>query len=84
MGTTGPGKFAVAPLVFTSIDKKSAVFIIHVGGGLCGHEGVVHGGLLATILDEALGRTVGLLLSNLSARTDAECRPSFHCRTRSE
>lgn len=58
----GPGKFAVAPLVFTSRDKKEAVFLMHVGGGMCGHEGVVHGGLLATMLDESLGRTVRLRL----------------------
>ncbi|GAA5960251.1 hypothetical protein JCM21900_002440 [Sporobolomyces salmonicolor] len=58
----GPGKFAIPPLVFTSRDKKEAVFVIHVGGGLCGHEGVVHGGLLATVLDESLGRTAFLNL----------------------
>lgn len=54
----GPGKFAVPPLVFTTQDKRESVLILHVGDGLCGHEGVVHGGLLATVLDEALGRTV--------------------------
>lgn len=54
----GPGKFAVPPLVFTSRDKKEGVFIMHLGAGMCGHEGVIHGGLLATVLDEALGRTV--------------------------
>ncbi|GAA6061944.1 hypothetical protein JCM10212_001986 [Sporobolomyces blumeae] len=58
----GPGKFAIPPLVFTSPDKKEAVFVLHVGSGLCGHEGVVHGGLLATVLDESLGRTALLNL----------------------
>lgn len=29
---------------------------VHVGRGVCGHEGIVHGGLLATLLDETLGR----------------------------
>ncbi|GAA6009626.1 hypothetical protein JCM10207_004130 [Rhodosporidiobolus poonsookiae] len=53
----GPGKFAVPPLVFTTLDKRESVLVLHVGGGLCGHEGVVHGGLLATVMDEALGRT---------------------------
>ncbi|TNY22656.1 HotDog domain-containing protein [Rhodotorula diobovata] len=53
----GPGKFAVPPLVFTTRDKKESVLVVHVGGGMCGHEGVVHGGLLATVLDEAMGRT---------------------------
>lgn len=36
--------------------------MVHLGSGLCGHEGVVHGGLLATILDEAIGRTALLNL----------------------
>ncbi|GAA5826631.1 hypothetical protein JCM11251_002827 [Rhodosporidiobolus azoricus] len=58
----GPGKFAIPPLVFTTLDKKASVLIAHVGGGLCGHEGVVHGGLLATVMDEALGRTALLSL----------------------
>lgn len=58
----GPGKFAVPPLVFTSRDKREAVFVLHVGGGLCGHEGIVHGGVLATVLDEAMGRTVSFFL----------------------
>jgi hypothetical protein len=58
----GPHKFAIPPLVFTSPDKKEAVFILHVGKGLCGHEGVIHGGLLATVLDESLGRTVCFFL----------------------
>jgi acyl-coenzyme A thioesterase PaaI-like protein len=31
---------------------------LHVGRSLCGHDGVIHGGLLATILDEAMGRVV--------------------------
>ncbi|KAK4703951.1 hypothetical protein P7C70_g2271, partial [Phenoliferia sp. Uapishka_3] len=60
----GPGKFAVPPLVFTSRDKKEAVFVVHVGGGMCGHEGIVHGGLLATLLDESLGRTAFYSLPN--------------------
>ncbi|BGP43018.1 hypothetical protein JCM10449v2_007033 [Rhodotorula kratochvilovae] len=58
----GPGKFAVPPLVFTTTDKKESVLVVHVGGGLCGHEGVVHGGLLATVMDEAMGRTALLNL----------------------
>lgn len=29
---------------------------VHVGRGVCGHEGIVHGGMLATLLDEILGR----------------------------
>lgn len=54
----GPGKLALLPLVRARWDGSEAVAIIHVGRGLCGHDGIVHGGLLATILDEGLARTV--------------------------
>ncbi|KAL8292674.1 hypothetical protein RQP46_001286 [Phenoliferia psychrophenolica] len=60
----GPGKFAIPPLVFTTRDQKESIFVIHVGGGMCGHEGIVHGGLLATILDESLARTAFYSLPN--------------------
>lgn len=64
----GPNKFEIPPLVFATRDRKEQVFFMHLGGGLCGHEGVVHGGLLGTVLDESLGRTVGLPISLLLLR----------------
>lgn len=64
----GPGKFAVPPLVFATHDKTEQVFFMHLGSGLCGHEGVVHGGLLGTILDESLARTVSIAHSESSNR----------------
>jgi hypothetical protein len=39
---------------------------VHVGRGVCGHDGIIHGGLLATILDESLARTVSCLCTVLS------------------
>ncbi|KAK4055419.1 hypothetical protein OIO90_003257 [Microbotryomycetes sp. JL221] len=77
----GPGKFAVAPLVFSSRDKRQAVFVVHVGSGLCGHEGIVHGGLLGTLLDESLGRTALLALpTNIGVTATLELsyrKPTF-------
>jgi hypothetical protein len=35
---------------------------VHLGRGLCRHDGIVHGGLLVTLLDEALGRNVRVFL----------------------
>ncbi|KAJ6548208.1 HotDog domain-containing protein [Mycena vulgaris] len=52
----GPGKLALFPLARVRKDESAAVIFIHLGRGLCGHDGIVHGGLLATLLDEALGR----------------------------
>lgn len=54
----GPGKLACIPLIRAKRDESESIVFIHVGRGLCGHDGIVHGGLLATLLDEALARTV--------------------------
>jgi hypothetical protein len=54
----GPGRLALPPLVRARWDESEAFIVVHVGRGLCGHDGIVHGGLLATLLDEALARTV--------------------------
>jgi len=53
----GAGKLAVSPIVFARTDESESRVFLHVGRGLCGHDGIVHGGLLATLLDEALART---------------------------
>ncbi|KAM6499898.1 HotDog domain containing protein [Amanita muscaria] len=53
----GPGRFTIRPLVRSRKDEKESIVFLHVGRALCGYDGVVHGGLLATVLDESLGRT---------------------------
>ncbi|KAL1940395.1 hypothetical protein VTO73DRAFT_8967 [Trametes versicolor] len=58
----GPGKLAVPPLVRSRHDASENWIFIHVGRALCGHEGVIHGGLLATLLDESLARVALLNL----------------------
>jgi len=58
----GPGKFAIPPLMFINKEMSETVAILHVGDLMCGHEGIVHGGLLATISDEGLA---ALAFSNL-------------------
>ena len=52
----GPDKIAVPPLQFTTDDGSSFVSLQYLGPALCGHPGIVHGGLLATLLDEGLAR----------------------------
>jgi len=52
----GPGKIVVPPFTWTESGGKSLVSISYLGADLCGHAGIVHGGLLATILDEGLAR----------------------------
>lgn len=62
----GDDKIAVPPLSF--IDATSAlpsiVQISYLGPDLCGHPGIIHGGLLATLLDEGLARACFPALPN--------------------
>lgn len=46
----------VPPLVFVEEGGKSLISLQYLGSALCGHPGIVHGGLLATLLDEGLAR----------------------------
>ncbi|KAL4893998.1 HotDog domain-containing protein [Aspergillus ambiguus] len=52
----GPEKIVVPPYIFAEEGGKSLVSIFYLGPSVCGHPGIVHGGLLATLLDEAMGR----------------------------
>lgn len=52
----GPNKIVVPPLVFSEKEGKSLVSFMYLGSDMCGHMGIVHGGLLATLLDEGLAR----------------------------
>ncbi|KAF8060710.1 mitochondrial protein [Lyophyllum atratum] len=53
----GPGKLALYPLARVKRDESESYVFTHLGRGLCGHDGIIHGGLLATLLDETLART---------------------------
>ncbi|KAJ4407525.1 hypothetical protein N0V91_003793 [Didymella pomorum] len=52
----GADKIAVPPLQFSTADGSRFVSIQYLGSALCGHPGIVHGGLLGTLLDEGLAR----------------------------
>ena len=58
----GAGRLGVSPLVRAKKDESESWVVVHVGRGVCGHDGIVHGGLLATLLDECMGRTVSRFL----------------------
>ena len=60
----GTGKVVVPPFVWSEKGGKSLVSISYLGEDLCGHPGLVHGGLLATILDEGLARCCFAALPN--------------------
>lgn len=52
----GPNKIVVPPYMFSEEGGKSLVSLFYLGSDVCGHAGIVHGGMLATILDEGLAR----------------------------
>lgn len=65
----GPDKIAVPPLQFSTEDGSTFVSLQYLGPALCGHPGIVHGGLLATLLDEGLARCCFPALPNKVAVT---------------
>jgi adenylylsulfate kinase len=60
----GPGKVVVPPFAWSEKGGKSLVSISYLGVDLCGHPGIVHGGMLATMLDEGLARCCFAALPN--------------------
>ncbi|KAK8847539.1 hypothetical protein IAR55_005397 [Kwoniella newhampshirensis] len=74
----GPGKLAVPPVLFAKTDESQAIAVIHLGRALCGHDGIVHGGLLATVLDESLGRNA---LLNLPSRIGVTANLNINYRS---
>lgn len=61
---TGPDMIVVPPLCWIDRDGNSLVSILYLGKNLCGYPDLVHGGLLATILDESLARCCFTALPN--------------------
>jgi 3'-phosphoadenosine 5'-phosphosulfate synthase len=52
----GPGMIVVPPYYFNKKDGSEMVQIMYVGTDVSGHPGIVHGGFIATMLDEGLAR----------------------------
>ncbi|GLI74847.1 hypothetical protein PoHVEF18_003095 [Penicillium ochrochloron] len=50
----GPNKLPVRPLAFYEAGGGSFYLVLYVGGALAGYPGMIHGGLLATIMDEGM------------------------------
>ncbi|KAH6903388.1 mitochondrial protein [Coprinopsis sp. MPI-PUGE-AT-0042] len=73
----GPGKLALYPLIRAKNDDSEAMVFVHLGRGLCGHDGIIHGGLLATLLDESLARTA---IINLPEKVGVTAKLSLNYR----
>ncbi|KTW26984.1 hypothetical protein T552_02475 [Pneumocystis carinii B80] len=52
----GKGRISIAPYCFYDEKEKIITFIFHLGNQICGYENIVHGGLLATLIDEGFAK----------------------------
>jgi len=80
----GPGRISVPPICWTEKGGKSLVSISHLGTDVCGHPGIVHGGLLATMLDEGLARCCFAALPHnvgVTAKLEINYRKPVHAGT---
>lgn len=55
-----PGGFLIKPLIFHNSRTGEGVTILHAGYRLCGYPFIIHGGILATILNETFKRNAAL------------------------
>ncbi|GEQ67937.1 hypothetical protein JCM33374_g1603 [Metschnikowia sp. JCM 33374] len=55
-----PGGIAIPPVIFHNRKTKETISIVHMGYRLCGYPFVVHGGMLATLLNETFKRNASL------------------------
>ncbi|KAK9456252.1 HotDog domain-containing protein [Dipodascopsis uninucleata] len=60
----GPGKLNIPPIFWLNRADKEIAVLVHIGNKLNGHTGIVHGGLLAILMDEVLTRCAFLGLPN--------------------
>ena len=73
----GLGRVSVAPIAFSDGEGKEFYAVLHVGRDLCGPRGIVHSGLLATVVDESLARCCFPALPNrigVTANLDIDYR----------
>ena len=59
----GPTRIPVPPLAFCR-DGEELVSLCYLSTDVCGHAGLVHGGLLGTMMDEGLARCCFAALPN--------------------
>ncbi|KAI7898561.1 HotDog domain-containing protein [Cokeromyces recurvatus] len=60
----GPGMIITTPVVFYNKTYTECTTVLHLGKNVCGHDGIIHGGLAATILDEGLASVAVPALPN--------------------
>ncbi|RKP34711.1 HotDog domain-containing protein, partial [Dimargaris cristalligena] len=64
-----PRRLAINEVIFNNQTDDVMTQIQYLGRSLCGHDGIIHGGLLATIVDEAFARLAFAFLPGHSGFT---------------
>ncbi|KAI0758395.1 HotDog domain-containing protein, partial [Irpex lacteus] len=78
----GAGKFASLPLLRARRDERASIAVTHLGAASYGYVGMVYGGILATLLDELLGRRYASLNLPEKAWVTATLNLSYRDATR--
>ncbi|KAF7582864.1 hypothetical protein FOB63_002945 [Clavispora lusitaniae] len=65
-----PGGILVKPVIFHNHITNETVTIVHMGYKLCGYPFIVHGGIIATLLNECFKRCASLSASTQSSLKD--------------
>lgn len=75
-----PGGIPALPIVFTDLESRKSIAIVHVGRRVTGFPMLVHGGVIATLLDEGLGR-VAILGFPVGAAVTANLKVDYLAMT---
>lgn len=67
-----PGGVLIKPVIFHNIETDETVTIVHMGYKLCGYPFIVHGGMIATLLNETFKRS-----ASLSSATTSSLKEDF-------
>lgn len=67
---TKPGGILIQPVIFHNMVNDQTVTIVHLGYKLCGFPFIVHGGMIATLLNETFKRNASLSKSSSSTLKD--------------
>ncbi|KAK6199297.1 uncharacterized protein RJT21DRAFT_45710 [Scheffersomyces amazonensis] len=67
-----PGGILIKPVIFNNVETNETVTIVHAGFRLCGYPFLIHGGIIATLLNETFKRN-----ASLSSFTSSNLKDDF-------
>ncbi|KAH8807126.1 thioesterase family protein [Xylogone sp. PMI_703] len=79
---SGPNRIVVPPYMWLERSGRQMIAICYLGSDLCGHPGIVHSGLLATLLEEAMAQCCSaIFLSGIGVTASMNIRYRALVRT---